>query len=156
MSAAPRGSKLAKFLNYRVNVEIKDHRYFIGQLLGFDSHSNIVMKDCEEYRRLRKRKAGEPREAKRNIGLMILRGDNVKHINIVGPPPPSGNRLTASAASAMLQPGITVDKALGKGTGVAVSTAPQNVTGLVKPAAGVGVASAPTAPPLISSNELPK
>ena len=51
MTAAPRGSKLAKFLNHRVNVVIGDHRYFVGQLLAFDSHSNIVLKDGEEYKK---------------------------------------------------------------------------------------------------------
>ncbi|KAK8863578.1 hypothetical protein M9Y10_011264 [Tritrichomonas musculus] len=155
MSAAPRGSKLAKFLNHRVNVVIGDHRYFVGQLLAFDSHSNIVLKDGEEYRQLNKRKAGEPRKVKRNIGLMILRGDSVIHIDIIGPPPPSGNRLTAAAASAVLQPGTTPDKAINKGLSATSVDAPP-ITGLTKPTAGVGMQSVPMAPPVLPPSALPK
>jgi small nuclear ribonucleoprotein B and B' len=146
MGAAPRGSKLAKFLNHRIKVSIGDHRYFIGQMLGFDSHSNVVLKDCEEYRRLKKRKAGETREAKRNIGLMILRGDSVVHIAVIGPPPPSGNRMAASTAAAVLQPGIAPEKAIGKGAGIAAANAPPNLQGLAKPSAGVGLASTKVIP----------
>jgi small nuclear ribonucleoprotein B and B' len=151
MSAAPRGSKLAKFLNHRVSVSIGDHRYFIGQMLGFDSHSNVVLKDCEEYRQLKKRKAGETREAKRNIGLMILRGDSVVHIDVIGPPPPSGNRMAASTAAAVLQPGLPAEKA-GKGAGVPAATVPANLTGLSKPGPGVAAPSAKVLP----SSALPR
>ena len=154
MSAAPRGSKLAKFLNHRVNVVIGDHRYFVGQLLAFDSHSNIVLKDGEEYRQLNKRKAGEPRTVKRNIGLMILRGDSVIHIDVIGPPPPSGNRITASTASAVLQPGMTPDKQATKGATIQSVDAP-HITGLTKPTSGVGMQSVPTAPPVLPSSALP-
>lgn len=146
MSAAPKGSKLAKFLNHRVKVVIGDHRYFVGQMLGFDTHQNVVLKDCEEYRILKRRKAGEQRETKRNIGLMILRGDSVLHIDVIGQPPPSGNRLKASTASAVLQPGITTEKATAKGAGVAPAALPTNIAGLFKPTEGVGEASAKVIP----------
>jgi small nuclear ribonucleoprotein B and B' len=152
MSAAPRGSKLAKFLNHRVSVSIDDHRYFVGQMLGFDSHSNIVLKDCEEYRPLTKRKAGEARETKRNIGLMILRGDSVVHIDVVGPPPPSGNRMAASTASAVLQPGLPTEKAAGRGAGLPGSSAPPNLQGLSKPGAGIATPAAKVLP----SSALPR
>ena len=158
MTAAPRGSKLAKFLNHRVNVVITDHRSFIGQLLTFDSHSNIVLKDCEEYRQLKKRKAGETREIKRNLGLIILRGESVLHVDIVGPPPPSGNRMTASAASAVLQPGITADKIAAKGAGITPVTTP-NISNLQKMPSGIGSASAnmdKAAPKIAPPSLLPK
>ena len=140
MSAAPRGSKLAKFLNHRVSVSISNSRYFVGQMLGFDTHANIVLKDCEEYRTLKKRKAGEARETKRNIGLVILRGDSVVHIDVIGPPPPSGNRLSASTASAVLQPGAIAERAA-KGTGIETGAFKGSV-GLSKVTEGVASSSA--------------
>lgn len=143
MSAAPKGSKLAKFLNHRVSVSVSDHRYFVGQMLGFDSHSNVVLKDCEEFRVLKKRKAGQQRETKRNIGLMILRGDSVVHIDVIGPPPPSGNRLSASTAASVLQPGSV---AAPKGTGVDKSTF-KGTGGLTRVTDGVGTASTSLIPP---------
>ena len=144
MSAAPRGSKLAKFLNHRVSVSVSDHRYFVGQMLGFDSHSNVVLKDCEEFRVLKKRKAGEQRETKRNIGLMILRGDSVVHIDVIGPPPSSGNRLSASTAASVLQPGSVA--AVAKGAGVERAGF-KGSGGLTRVTEGVGSASANLIPP---------
>ena len=156
MTTAPRGSKLSKFINHRVSVSINDHRHFVGQLLGFDSHSNIVIKDCEEYRQLKKRNAGESREVKRNIGLMVLRGDTVVHVDVIGPPPPSGNRLSASTASAVLQPGISQDKVISKGTGISGQKEPS--VSLSKPAPGVGTASAAlkAAPSILPPSALPQ
>lgn len=156
---APRGSKLSKFINSRVKVVISDHRYFIGQMLAFDTHSNVVLKDCEEYRKLNKRKAGELQEAKRNIGLMILRGETVLHIDIVGPPPPNGNRMAASTASSVLQPGATPEKAKPTGSGLGNLDVPGNMGSLSKPAMGVGLASsslAGAAPPTLPASKLPQ
>ncbi|KAH0788789.1 small nuclear ribonucleoprotein-associated protein B' [Histomonas meleagridis] len=157
MSAAPRGSKLAKFLNHRVSVSVNEKRRFIGQLLGFDSHSNIVLKDCEEYRQLKKRKAGEAREVKRNVGLLVLRGESVVHVDVIGPPPPSGNRLAASTASAVLQPGITQDKIVSKGTGITIQK-PTNLSNLSKPTQGIGMASTAmsAAPSVLPPSALPQ
>ena len=47
-----RGSKLSQFLEWRVRVNTRDTREFVGQLLAFDKHLNLVMGDCEEYRRV--------------------------------------------------------------------------------------------------------
>ncbi|EAY08381.1 Sm protein [Trichomonas vaginalis G3] len=156
---APRGSKLSKFINSRVKVVISDHRYFVGQMLAFDTHSNIVLKDCEEYRRLNRRKAGELQEAKRNIGLMILRGETVLHIDIVGPPPPNGNRMSASTASSVLQPGGTPEKAKASGSGLGNLELPGQMGSLAKPAMGVGLPSsslAASGPQILPSSKLPQ
>ena len=101
---APTRNKLGKFINHKVKVVLRDKRYFIGQMLAFDSHSNVVIKDCEEFRKNTKRKSGEPLETKRNLGLMLLRGDSVMRIDVIGPPPaslpkPPGLSNTNTAAS---------------------------------------------------------
>ena len=159
MSKAPRGSKLAKFLNSRVKVVVLDRRYFIGQMLAFDTHSNIVLRDCEEYRPQNRRKGGKIIESKRDIGLMVLRGETVSHIDIVGPPPPNGNRLSASTASYVLVPGSTPTNAKPTGAGLGNIDLPISDENISKPAMGVGMSSVPLdapAKPVLPSANLPQ
>ncbi|KAJ7623407.1 small nuclear ribonucleoprotein [Roridomyces roridus] len=61
-------------------------------LINFDRHMNLVLAECEEFRRVRpKRKAGEEpapeQEMKRALGLVILRGETVVSLSVEGPPP---------------------------------------------------------------------
>ena len=80
-------------INWRLKVTINDGRAFVGQMLAFDRHMNLVIADCEEFRRVRpKKKAGETetpaeQEMKRTLGLVILRGETVVSISVEGPPP---------------------------------------------------------------------
>lgn len=72
---------------------INDGRALTGQMLAFDKHMNLVLADCEEFRRIRpKKKAGETetpaeQEMKRTLGLVILRGETVVSLSVEGPPP---------------------------------------------------------------------
>jgi len=79
-------------INWRLKITINDGRAFIGQMLAFDRHMNLVLAECEEFRRIRpKKKPGEEsaqeQEVKRALGLVILRGETVVSISIEGPPP---------------------------------------------------------------------
>lgn len=93
---------MLSLINWRLKVTINDGRHLTGQMLAFDKHMNLVLADCEEFRRVRpKKKAGaasegmgEPapiaaaaQEMKRTLGLVILRGETVVSISIEGPPP---------------------------------------------------------------------
>jgi len=87
-----KGGKMLNLINWRLKVTINDGRAFVGQMLAFDRHMNLVLAECEEFRRIRpKKKPGEEtapeQEMKRTLGLVILRGETVVSITVEGPPP---------------------------------------------------------------------
>jgi small nuclear ribonucleoprotein B and B' len=83
---------MLSLINWRLKVTINDGRALTGQMLAFDRHMNLVLADCEEFRRVRpKKKPGEEtapeQEMKRSLGLVILRGEAVVSLSVEGPPP---------------------------------------------------------------------
>ncbi len=84
---------MLSLINWRLKVTVNDGRAFVGQMLAFDRHMNLVLAECEEFRRVRpKKKAGETeagpmQEMKRTLGLVILRGETVVSLTVEGPPP---------------------------------------------------------------------
>lgn len=71
-------SRLQQWIGYRVRVALHDKRTLVGTLLAFDRHMNVVLADCEEFRLLKKKQAGDSnQEVKRVLGLIMLRGENV-------------------------------------------------------------------------------
>lgn len=93
-----RASKMLGLINYRLKVTLNDGRQMIGQMLAFDKHMNFVLAECEEFRRVKSKKAkgaagadkGEPApevEQKRTLGLVILRGETIVSVSVEGPPP---------------------------------------------------------------------
>jgi small nuclear ribonucleoprotein B and B' len=88
------GGKMAAIINYRVRVTLNDSRALVGQLLAFDKHMNLVLAECDEFRRIKRKggaKAAKPAggaedaaegeddedEMKRTLGLVILRGETI-------------------------------------------------------------------------------
>ncbi|ESK87961.1 small nuclear ribonucleoprotein b and b [Moniliophthora roreri MCA 2997] len=88
-----KGGKMLGLINWRLKVTINDGRSLVGQMLAFDRHMNLVLADCEEFRRVRpKKKPGDEstppeQEMKRTLGLVILRGETVVSLSVEGPPP---------------------------------------------------------------------
>lgn len=83
---------MLSLINWRLKVTINDGRTLTGQMLAFDRHMNLVLAECEEFRRVRpKKKAGEEaapeQELKRTLGLVILRGEAIVSVSVEGPPP---------------------------------------------------------------------
>ena len=84
---------MLSLINWRLKVTINDGRAFVGQMLAFDRHMNLVLAECEEFRRIRPKKkpgeteAGPMQEMKRTLGLVILRGETVVSLSVEGPPP---------------------------------------------------------------------
>lgn len=63
---------LNKARNSRVIVELKNNRQYVGTLVSFDIHINVVLQDAEER---------VDNEMKRKLGTVFIRGDTITIIS---------------------------------------------------------------------------
>ncbi|KAI9208254.1 small nuclear ribonucleoprotein-associated protein B [Polychytrium aggregatum] len=129
-------SKMLQFLNCRLRITILDGRTLIGQMLAFDKHMNLVLSDCEEFRKIKPKgpvPAGQPdREERRTLGLVVLRGETIVSISIEARLPSADESKSKAASSG---PGL----ARSAGRGVAIAAAPAGIpAALAGPVRGVG------------------
>jgi small nuclear ribonucleoprotein B and B' len=106
-----RSSRMLTYVGYRMRVVLQDSRSLVGTFMAFDKHMNLVLGDCEEYRRIKNKKGSgisEEKEEKRVLGLIILRGDAVVSLSIEGSPPPESSEKQAPG-------GPGTGKAMGRG-----------------------------------------
>ncbi|CAR65445.1 DEHA2B03674p [Debaryomyces hansenii CBS767] len=88
-------TKMSDLVHYRLRITTIDNRNFIGQLLAYDKHLNLVLSETEEsritkksYQELKKtQNSNSIVEEKRSLGLIILRGEQIVSLSIESPPP---------------------------------------------------------------------
>jgi small nuclear ribonucleoprotein B and B' len=118
-------------VEHRLRVTLHDGRSIVGTFLAFDKHLNLVLSEAEEFRILKKKGALlEERTEKRNLGLVLIRGENVISMAVEGPPPPTAPKAAPGG------PG----QARGVGRGMLMPQQPQAPVGVMPP---VGLGAAP-------------
>lgn len=120
--SAPKTSKMLNFINYRMKVNVaEDNRTLVGTFLAYDKYMNLVLSDCQEYRKI-KRKRGEQefeeREESRTLGLVLLRGESVVSIQVEAPPKKRAKLATPGGGGGR---GVAV----GRGEGLVAAAPPQ-------------------------------
>ncbi|KAG5475693.1 hypothetical protein LSCM4_04277 [Leishmania orientalis] len=87
-------------INKVLCVVLDDGRSVTGKLLVFDKHMNVVLADAVEERPQSKRMVEEGVSSKRQLGLILLRGEHVVSVTVMKSSENGGSGAAANFSSA--------------------------------------------------------
>ena len=94
---------MLQLLHFRLKVMTVDGRVFVGQMLAFDRYMNLVLSECEEFRKIKPKKGStaKEREEKRALGLIVLRGETIVSLSVEGPPTSAEKKMRGPAVQGL-------------------------------------------------------
>ncbi|KAJ8901933.1 hypothetical protein NDN08_004135 [Rhodosorus marinus] len=138
-----KSSKMLQYVNYRMRVTLDDGRMLVGKFLAFDKHMNLVLGNCEEWKKSKKKDT----EEMRSLGLILLRGECVVSLTVESPPAEQDSRKRSSGKGPAPQ-----GRGMPAGRGIPQGPPPgAPPVGLSGPVRGVGGPAPTTMQPHVSA-----